>query len=75
MQALIGLGGNLWAANPDTRFTRQALNRIGFKCFLTTTPNHSHVEGVDGEVIIFPVRAAMKKPHPPPKNPCLISCA
>lgn len=57
MDALIGLGGNLWAANPDTAFTREALNKIGFKCFLTTTLNHSHVEGVEGEVIIFPVRA------------------
>jgi anaerobic selenocysteine-containing dehydrogenase len=57
MDALIGLGGNLWAANPDTAFTREALNRIGFKCFLTTTLNHSHVEGVAGEVVIFPVRA------------------
>jgi molybdopterin-dependent oxidoreductase alpha subunit len=57
MDALIGLGGNLWAANPDTAFTREALNRIGFKCFLTTTLNHSHVEGVEGEVVIFPVRA------------------
>ena len=64
MQALIGLGGNLWAANPDTRFTRQALNRIGFKCFLTTTLNHSHVEGVDGEVIIFPVRARDEETAP-----------
>lgn len=57
MDALVGLGGNLWAANPDTAFSRQALNKIGFKCFFTTTLNHSHVEGVDGEVIIFPVRA------------------
>ena len=64
MDALVGLGGNLWAANPDTAFTRAALNRIGFKCFLTTTLNHSHVEGVEGEVVIFPVRARDEEAAP-----------
>ncbi|HMW72033.1 MAG TPA: FdhF/YdeP family oxidoreductase, partial [Cellvibrionaceae bacterium] len=64
MDALVGLGGNLWAANPDTAFTREALNRIGFKCFLTTTLNHSHVEGIDGEVVIFPVRARDEEAAP-----------
>lgn len=64
MDALVGLGGNLWAANPDTTFTREALNRIGFKCFLTTTLNHSHVEGVEGEVVIFPVRARDEEAAP-----------
>ncbi len=64
MDALVGLGGNLWAANPDTAFTRTALNRIGFKCFLTTTLNHSHVEGVEGEVVIFPVRARDEEAAP-----------
>ncbi|MEY4589974.1 MAG: hypothetical protein RL497_2050 [Pseudomonadota bacterium] len=57
MDALVCLGGNLWAANPDTSFTRHALGRIGFKCFLTTTLNHSHLEGVEGEVLVLPVRA------------------
>lgn len=64
MDALVGLGGNLWAANPDTTFTRAALNRIGFKCFLTTTLNHSHVEGMEGEAVIFPVRARDEEAAP-----------
>lgn len=64
MDALVGLGGNLWAANPDTTFTREALNRIGFKCFLTTTLNHSHVQGMEGEAVIFPVRARDEEAAP-----------
>ncbi len=56
MDAAFLLGGNLLAASPDTDHTRAALNRIPFKCFLNSTLNQSHVQGVDGEVIILPVR-------------------
>lgn len=75
MDALVGLGGNLWAANPDTAFTRAALNRIGFKCFLTTTLNHSHVEGVEGEVVIFPVRARDEEAAPTTQESMFNFCA
>lgn len=51
------LGGNLYNANPDARFTEEALNSIPAKIFLTTTLNHGHFYGVDGEVIILPVAA------------------
>jgi len=50
------LGGNLLAANPDTEFSRKALNKIPFKCFLSSTLNQTHVNGVDGEVIILPIK-------------------
>ena len=49
------LGGNLYCSNPDTEFVEQALNKIPFKVFLTTTINKSHFFGVDKEVIILPV--------------------
>ena len=50
------LGGNLVAANPDTQFATKAMNTIPFKCFVSSTLNQSHVVGVDGEVVIFPIR-------------------
>ncbi|MEM8563880.1 MAG: FdhF/YdeP family oxidoreductase [Pseudomonadota bacterium] len=56
-QALI-MGGNLFEATPDTKWTEQAFNRIGFKLYLTTTLNRGHVHGLDeGEAIILPVTA------------------
>ena len=57
MQAAVMLGGNLLASNPDTHFASQALTKVAFKCYINTTMNMSHVHGVDGEVIILPVRA------------------
>jgi molybdopterin-dependent oxidoreductase alpha subunit len=51
------LGGNLYAANPDSTFSEEALNRIPFKVFLNTTLNQGHLFGVDEEVVILPVAA------------------
>lgn len=52
------LGGNLYAATPDSQWAEQALNRIGFKLFLTTTLNHGHVTGLEhGAALILPVTA------------------
>ena len=57
MDVAVMLGGNLLASNPDTVFATEALNTIPFKCFISTTLNMSHVAGVDGEVLVLPVRA------------------
>lgn len=57
MDAAVMLGGNLLASNPDTTFATNALNKIPFKCYFNPTMNMSHVQGVDQEVVIFPVRA------------------
>ena len=52
------MGGNLWAATPDTAFASRAMEAIGFKLFLTTTLNRGHVHGLgDGEVLVLPVTA------------------
>ncbi len=52
------MGGNLYAANPNSRFAQAALDRIGFKLFLTTTLNMGHVHGCDeSESLILPVTA------------------
>jgi len=58
IDAALFLGGNLLAASPAQDWTRHALERIGFKLFLTTTLNMSHVCGVDaGESLVLPVTA------------------
>lgn len=50
------LGGNLFSANPDTKFSEQALNRIPFKVMINSTLNQTHLNGVDGENLILPIR-------------------
>ena len=58
VDAAVLMGGNLFAANPNSAWAEQALDRIGFKLCLTTTLNQSHVRGVDaGEVLVLPVSA------------------
>lgn len=58
IDAAVMMGGNLWAATPDTAFSSRAMGAIGFKLFLTTTLNQGHVHGLgDGEVLILPVTA------------------
>jgi len=58
IDAALLMGGNLYAATPDSRWAEQAMNRIGFKLYLTTTLNKGHVHGVDqGESLILPVTA------------------
>jgi len=52
------MGGNLYGATPDSAWAERALNRIGFKVYLTTTLNKGHVNGVDdGDTLILPVTA------------------
>ncbi len=50
------LGGNLFSATPNSAFAERALNAIPFKCFINSTINQSHLNGVDGEVLILPIR-------------------
>jgi molybdopterin-dependent oxidoreductase alpha subunit len=58
IDAALMMGGNLYGATPDSSWAAAAMNRIGFKLFLTTTLNKGHVHGVDdGETLILPVTA------------------
>ena len=57
VDAAVLLGGNLYAANPDTTWATEALDRIGFRVALTTTLNRSHLFGVAGDVLVLPVAA------------------
>jgi len=51
------VGGNLYAANPDSRWAGEALGRIHFTAFLSTTLNRGHIHGHGRHTLILPVRA------------------
>jgi molybdopterin-dependent oxidoreductase alpha subunit len=58
IDAALLMGGNLYASNPDAKWAEAALEKIGFKLFLTTTFNRGHVCGVEqGESLVLPVTA------------------
>jgi len=58
IDAAVLMGGNLFAANPNSIWAERALDRIGFRMCLTTTLNHSHVRGADrSELLVLPVTA------------------
>lgn len=58
IDAAVLMGGNMYAANPNSTWAEETLNKIGFKLCLTTTLNQSHLFGVDdSEVLILPVTA------------------
>ncbi len=65
MDAALLLGGNLYAATPNSRWAEEALNAIRFKMYLTTTLNAGHFHGVsDGEVLVLPVSARDEELQP-----------
>jgi predicted Zn-dependent protease len=58
MDTALMMGGNLYAATPNSEWAAEALERIGFKVFLTTTLNRGHFKGVGrGEALVLPVTA------------------
>lgn len=50
------LGGNLFSANPDSQFSTRALDAIPCKVMINSTLNQTHVNGVEGENYILPIR-------------------
>jgi molybdopterin-dependent oxidoreductase alpha subunit len=50
------LGGNLYAATPDSKFADKALATIPFKLQINSTLNLSHVYGIGDESIVLPIR-------------------
>lgn len=58
MDVALIMGGNLFAATPDSGWAQQALDRISFKAYLTTTLNQGHLHGMEtSEALILPVTA------------------
>lgn len=50
------LGGNLYAANPDSAFADAALAAIPFKVQISSTLNLGHVHGLGEECLVLPIR-------------------
>ena len=50
------LGGNLYAASPDSGFADRALANIACKIQLSSSLNLSHVHGIGQECIVLPIR-------------------
>ncbi len=58
------MGGNLLQATPNTIWATKALDKIDFKCYLTTTLNQGHINACDNsEVLILPVTARDEEPQ------------
>lgn len=52
------MGGNLFSATPNSCWAQEALDKIGFKAYLTTTLNAGHFTGMEtSEALILPVTA------------------
>ncbi len=59
------VGGNLYSATPNAQWAEEALGKINFKLFLTTTLNQGHLYGIDNsEALILPVTARDEEPQP-----------
>ncbi|MFC1748889.1 FdhF/YdeP family oxidoreductase [Pseudomonadota bacterium] len=65
IDAALMLGGNLYAATPDSQWAEEALDKIGLKVFLSTTLNQGHLFGSEGsESIVLPVMARDEEREP-----------
>lgn len=64
VDTLICLGGNLYAANPDSSEAKRALSKIETIIYLATKPNLGHFHGLAKKnTIIIPVFARFENPH------------
>jgi molybdopterin-dependent oxidoreductase alpha subunit len=57
IRAAVFLGGNLFAANPDRRWSAQALQSIDTTCAIATKLNEGHVHGRGRYHVVLPVLA------------------
>lgn len=65
VDALLCVGGNLYAANPDLTQAKRALGKIKTIIYLATKPNLGHFHGLAAEnTIIIPVFNRFETPHP-----------
>lgn len=64
VDTLLCLGGNLFAANPDSTQAKRALAKIDTVIYLATKPNLGHFHGLARKnTIIIPVFARFENPH------------
>jgi molybdopterin-dependent oxidoreductase alpha subunit len=64
MLTAVCLGGNLFGSNPDAKYAAQALAKLDFVAYLTTTLNTGHAWGTGRETLILPVLPRDEEPQP-----------
>ena len=64
VDSLLCLGGNLYAANPDSTQAKRALNQIETIIYMATKPNLGHFHGLAKKnTLILPVLNRFENPH------------
>lgn len=64
VDALLCLGGNLYAANPDLTQAKRALGQIKTVIYLATKPNLGHFHGLANQhTLVIPVFNRFENPH------------
>lgn len=64
VDTLMCLGGNLYAANPDSTQAKRALGKIDTIIYIATKPNLGHLHGLASrDTLILPVFARFENPH------------
>lgn len=58
------LGGNLFGANPDAKYAKQAIERLDLIAYMSTTLNTGHAWGLAKETLVLPVLARDEEPQP-----------
>ncbi len=53
----MSLGGNLYGASPHQKWAGEALRKIRFSCYVSTTLNKGHIHGRGKNTLILPVSA------------------
>ena len=64
MQAALCLGGNLFGSNPDARFAAEAIAKLDFIAYLSTTLNTGHAWGTAKDTLVLPVLPRDEEPQP-----------
>ncbi|WP_404788145.1 FdhF/YdeP family oxidoreductase [Altericista sp. CCNU0014] len=64
IDTLLCLGGNLYAANPDSTQAKRALGNVETIVYLATKPNLGHFHGLARQnTLVIPVFARFENPH------------
>jgi molybdopterin-dependent oxidoreductase alpha subunit len=64
VDTLLCLGGNLYAANPDSTQAQRALGKVETIVYIATKPNLGHFHGLAHQnTLILPVFARFENPH------------
>jgi molybdopterin-dependent oxidoreductase alpha subunit len=64
VDSLLCLGGNLYAANPDSKQAKRAIGKIETVVYMATKPNLGHFHGLgQQQTLILPVLNRFENPH------------